>query len=124
VSMESCSPISARITSSISASRDSRGCWNRWIWCLNLVGGYVHRRSWPLLRPGGVLVSVVGGTDLARPPGGVQVVFFVVETDRRLLVEIAAGSTTTKAAGGLAGKVALKVKADRSWVQPAGRVAR
>ena len=102
--------------------------------------------SWRLrLRPGGAPVSVVGGTDLARPPGGVRVVLFVVAPDRPLLVEIArridnhelrsvlgrtfaledgARAFEARAAGGIAGKVALKVNADRSWVQPAGPVAR
>jgi hypothetical protein len=111
----------------------------------DLVGGNIPRRSCPLLRPGGALGRVVGRADLARPPGGVRVIFFVVEPDLRLLVEIAhridnhelcpklgrtfdledgARAFEAKAAGGIAGKVASKVNADRSWVQPAGLVAR
>ena len=39
-------------------------------------------------------------------------------------LEYDARAFEAKAAGGIAGKVASKLNADRSWVQPAGPVAR
>ncbi|MFD8733716.1 NADP-dependent oxidoreductase [Streptomyces sp. NPDC059618] len=54
---------------------------------LDTVGGDVQARSWKVLRPGGVLVSVV---EPPRPPEGVdaRAVFFVVEPDRAGLEEL------------------------------------
>ncbi|MFD5813285.1 NADP-dependent oxidoreductase [Streptomyces sp. NPDC127038] len=54
---------------------------------LDTVGGDVQDRSWKVLRPGGVLVSVV---EPPRPPEGVdaRAVFFVVEPDRAGLEEL------------------------------------
>jgi hypothetical protein len=43
---------------------------------------------------------------------------------RMFALEDGARAFEAKAAGGIAGKVALKVNADRSWVQQAGPVAR
>jgi NADPH:quinone reductase-like Zn-dependent oxidoreductase len=54
----------------------------------DLVGGEVTRRSWAVIRPGGVLVSVVA--PLAETgPRGASGVFFVVEPDRAALTELA-----------------------------------
>jgi len=52
----------------------------------DVIGGDIGRRSARLVRPGGVLVSVVGPSE-ARPADG-QVIDFVVEADRAQLVEI------------------------------------
>jgi NADPH:quinone reductase-like Zn-dependent oxidoreductase len=54
----------------------------------DLVGGEVTRRSWAVIRPGGVLVSVVASlAETGRP--GARGVFFVVEPDRAALAELA-----------------------------------
>jgi NADPH:quinone reductase-like Zn-dependent oxidoreductase len=52
----------------------------------DVVGGEIQKRSAGLIRPGGVLVSVVGPVE-ARPTGGLAV-DFVVESDRAQLTEI------------------------------------
>jgi NADPH:quinone reductase-like Zn-dependent oxidoreductase len=49
------------------------------------VGGDTQTRSWAVLRPGGVLVSIVSPPDPAHEGG----VFFVVEPDRTGLEELA-----------------------------------
>ena len=90
----------------------------------------VAERSWPLVRPGGTLVTVVGGVPRGRPRGDARWVWFVVEADRRLLAELArsidAGELHpvlggvfplydaprafgAKLRGGVPGKVALQV---------------
>ena len=53
---------------------------------LDVIGGDIGRRSAALVRPGGVLVSVVGPPE-ARPESGLAV-DFVVESDRAQLTEI------------------------------------
>ena len=57
----------------------------------DLVGGEVLERSWSLLKPDGVLVSVVDDpNESAKPrPNGARGVFFVVEAYRRELEELA-----------------------------------
>ena len=52
----------------------------------DVIGGAIQERSAALIRPGGVLVSVVGPVE-ARPTDGSSV-DFVVESDRRQLTEI------------------------------------
>ncbi|WP_270886050.1 NADP-dependent oxidoreductase [Pedococcus sp. 5OH_020] len=52
----------------------------------DLIGGEVQKRSARLIRPGGVLVSIVGPVE-ARPADG-RAVDFVVESDRGQLREI------------------------------------
>ncbi|MFF3446149.1 NADP-dependent oxidoreductase [Streptomyces sp. NPDC002667] len=54
---------------------------------LDTVGGDVQARSWQVLRPGGVLVSVVAPPE---PPEGTdaRAVYFVVEPDRAGLEEL------------------------------------
>ena len=100
---------------------------------LDLVGGDVALRSWPLVRPGGTLVTAVGGVRRGRPRPDARWVFFVVEPDRRLLAELARsidagelrpvlGATfplsegrrafEAKLDGGVPGKVALSVVED------------
>ena len=57
----------------------------------DLIGGEVLERSWSVLKPGGVLVSVVqdpGASALARRADA-RSVFFVVEADRAELSELA-----------------------------------
>src|SRR5215217_3557686 len=54
----------------------------------DLVGGDVRRRSWAVVKPGGVLVSVVGPLEGAGRPGA-SGVFFVVEPDRAVLTKLA-----------------------------------
>jgi len=54
----------------------------------DLVGGEIRRRSWALLKPGGVLVSVVEPPEEAGRSGAGGV-FFVVEPDRAALTELA-----------------------------------
>jgi len=53
---------------------------------LDVIGGDVQQRSARLIRPGGVLVSIVGPPE-ARPDDGLAV-DFVVEADRAQLTEI------------------------------------
>jgi NADPH:quinone reductase-like Zn-dependent oxidoreductase len=101
---------------------------------LDLVGGEVAGRSWPLVKPGGVLVSVVGGAAVAPPRQDARWVFFVVEADRAQLAELGrrvdAGALRpvvggvlplaegrqafqAKQHGGLPGKVVLRVADER-----------
>ena len=55
---------------------------------LDLVGGDVAGRSWPLVSPGGTLVTVVGGTAVGPPRQDARWVFFVVEANRAELAEL------------------------------------
>jgi NADPH:quinone reductase-like Zn-dependent oxidoreductase len=55
---------------------------------LDLVGGDLAGRSWPLVRPGGALVTVVGGTPAGAPRADAHWLFFVVEPDRARLAEL------------------------------------
>jgi NADPH:quinone reductase-like Zn-dependent oxidoreductase len=98
----------------------------------DLVGGEVLERSWSVLKPDGVLVSVVGDpNESTQPrPNGARGVFFVVEAYRRELEELArridAGQLRPilgkvvplgsgqdafrrKASGGIPGKTVLEV---------------
>jgi len=52
----------------------------------DVIGGEIQERSAALIRPGGILVSVVGPVE-ARPTDG-AVIDFVVESDRAQLAEI------------------------------------
>jgi len=54
----------------------------------DVVGGEIRSRSWSLVRPGGVLVSVVPPPEGSRHPRA-RGVFFVVEPDRAALAELA-----------------------------------
>jgi NADPH:quinone reductase-like Zn-dependent oxidoreductase len=54
----------------------------------DLVGGEIRERSWAVVKPGGVLVSVVSPPEEAGRPGA-RGVFFVVEPDRAALAELA-----------------------------------
>ena len=54
----------------------------------DLVGGQIRKRSWAVVKPGGVLVSVVDLLEEARHQGA-RGVFFVVEPDRAALAELA-----------------------------------
>jgi NADPH:quinone reductase-like Zn-dependent oxidoreductase len=55
---------------------------------LDLVGNNVAQRSWPLVKPGGVLVTVVGSAAVAAPRPDARWVFFVVEPNRAQLAEL------------------------------------
>jgi NADPH:quinone reductase-like Zn-dependent oxidoreductase len=80
---------------------------------LDLVGGELASRSWPLVRPGGVLVTVVGGTPAGTPRPDVRWVFFVVEADRAQLAELAHQVDTGS----------LRPVVGRSWPLAEGRQA-
>jgi NADPH:quinone reductase-like Zn-dependent oxidoreductase len=53
----------------------------------DLIGGEVLNRSWPMLRPGGSIVSVVEAPNVER--ADVTCVLFVVEPNREQLTELA-----------------------------------
>jgi NADPH:quinone reductase-like Zn-dependent oxidoreductase len=55
---------------------------------LDVIGGEIRRRSWALVKPGGVLVSIVPPPEEVRHPGA-RGVLFVVEPDRAALAELA-----------------------------------
>jgi NADPH:quinone reductase-like Zn-dependent oxidoreductase len=57
----------------------------------DLVGGEVLERSWSVLKPGGILVSVVQDPDesVQARRSGARGAFFVVEADRGELVDLA-----------------------------------
>jgi NADPH:quinone reductase-like Zn-dependent oxidoreductase len=55
---------------------------------LDVIGGEIRRRSWALVKSGGVLVSVVPPPEEVRHPGA-RGVFFIVEPDRAALSELA-----------------------------------
>jgi NADPH:quinone reductase-like Zn-dependent oxidoreductase len=53
---------------------------------LDPIGGEIQRRSWSLLKPGGVLVSIAGeGIEVPRDRRGL---FFIVKADRQELIKI------------------------------------
>ena len=54
----------------------------------DLVGGEVQERSWAVVKPGGVLVTVVAPLEQSERRG-VHGVYFVVEPDRTMLAELA-----------------------------------
>ena len=53
---------------------------------LDTIGGEVQRRSWPLLKPGGVLVSIAG--EGIEVPADRRGLFFIVKADRQELIKI------------------------------------
>jgi NADPH:quinone reductase-like Zn-dependent oxidoreductase len=55
---------------------------------LDVIGGEIRRRSWTLLKAGGVLVSVVPPPEETRHPAA-RGIFFIVEPDRTTLAELA-----------------------------------
>ena len=92
----------------------------------DLIGGDVLRRSWPMLRPGGSIVSIVDAPNAER--ADVNCLLFVVEPNGEQLAELArridteglrpvVGNVgalsdgprlwTKKVAGGIPGKVVL-----------------
>ena len=57
---------------------------------VDLVGGATQQRSWPVLKPGGVLVSLASPPDQREADGhGVRGVYFIVEPDAAELRSIA-----------------------------------
>jgi NADPH:quinone reductase-like Zn-dependent oxidoreductase len=56
---------------------------------LDTVGGETQVRSWGVLKPGGMLVSVVAAPSHEQAAAqGVRAVFFIVEPDRQQLIEV------------------------------------
>ena len=53
---------------------------------LDTIGGEIQHRSWSLLKPGGVLVSIAG--ESIEVPRDRRGLFFIVTADRRELIEI------------------------------------
>jgi NADPH:quinone reductase-like Zn-dependent oxidoreductase len=53
---------------------------------LDTIGGEIQRRSWSLLKPGGVLVSIAG--ESIEVPGDRRGLFFIVKADRQELIKI------------------------------------
>src|SRR5262249_44280763 len=57
---------------------------------LDAVGGDTQERSWRVLRPGGILVTIVSGASPEKAREyGVRGVFFIVKPTRAQLIEIA-----------------------------------
>jgi NADPH:quinone reductase-like Zn-dependent oxidoreductase len=57
---------------------------------LDTIGGETMERSWSVLRPGGVLVTLVGSIAEDQPRAhGVRGIFFIVTPNRAQLIEIA-----------------------------------
>jgi NADPH:quinone reductase-like Zn-dependent oxidoreductase len=56
---------------------------------VDVAGGDLARRSWPLVRSGGTLVTAVGGVPEGERRDDARWIFFVVEADRSTLVELA-----------------------------------
>jgi NADPH:quinone reductase-like Zn-dependent oxidoreductase len=80
----------------------------------DLVGGEVLQRSWPMLRPGGSIVSVVDAPDAQR--ADVNSLLFVVEPNRDQLTELSrrldAGSFRP-----VVGKVGALLDGPRLWAE-------
>jgi NADPH:quinone reductase-like Zn-dependent oxidoreductase len=56
---------------------------------LDTVGGETQVRSWRVLKPGGMLVSIVAAPSREQAAAhGVCAVFFIVEPDRQQLIEV------------------------------------
>jgi NADPH:quinone reductase-like Zn-dependent oxidoreductase len=53
---------------------------------LDTIGGEIQRRSWSLLKPGGVLVSIAG--ESIEVPADRRGLFFIVKADRQELTKI------------------------------------
>jgi len=57
---------------------------------LDMVGGDTRDRSFRVIKPGGILVSVVSEPVPANPPNDIRAIFFLVEVTSNRLQEIAA----------------------------------
>lgn len=57
---------------------------------LDMVGGETKKRSFHIIKPGGILVSVVSGASVQDPPAPVRSVFFLVEVTTQRLDELTA----------------------------------
>jgi NADPH:quinone reductase-like Zn-dependent oxidoreductase len=56
---------------------------------LDTIGGEIQRRSWSLLKPGGVLVSIAGeGIEVPADVRDRRGLFFIVKADRQELIKI------------------------------------
>jgi NADPH:quinone reductase-like Zn-dependent oxidoreductase len=56
---------------------------------LDTIGGEIQRRSWSLLKPGGVLVSIAGeGIEVPSDVRDRRGLFFIVKADRQELIKI------------------------------------
>jgi NADPH:quinone reductase-like Zn-dependent oxidoreductase len=85
----------------------------------DLVGGDVLHRSWPMLRPGGAMVSVVEAPDDGR--SDVDNLLFVVEPNREQLTELARRIESVRP---VVGKVGTLPDGPRLWAEKiAGGIA-
>jgi NADPH:quinone reductase-like Zn-dependent oxidoreductase len=85
----------------------------------DLVGGDVLHRSWPMLRPGGAMVSVVEAPDDGR--ADVDNLLFVVEPNREQLTELARRIESVRP---VVGKVGTLPDGPRLWAEKiAGGIA-
>jgi NADPH:quinone reductase-like Zn-dependent oxidoreductase len=80
----------------------------------DLVGGDVLHRSWPMLRPGGSLVSIVEAPNAER--ADVNALFFVVEPNREQLTELA-GRVDTEPLRPVVGNVGALSDGPRLWAE-------
>jgi NADPH:quinone reductase-like Zn-dependent oxidoreductase len=80
----------------------------------DLVGGDVLHRSWPTLRPGGSLVSIVEAPNAER--ADVNTLFFVVEPNREQLTELAR-RINTESLRPVVGSVGALSDGPRLWAE-------
>jgi NADPH:quinone reductase-like Zn-dependent oxidoreductase len=80
----------------------------------DLVGGDVIHRSWPTLRPGGWLVSIVEAPHVER--ADVNALYFVVEPNREQLTELARRIDTERLRP-VVGKVGVLSDGPRLWAE-------
>jgi NADPH:quinone reductase-like Zn-dependent oxidoreductase len=78
----------------------------------DLIGGDAVHRSWPMLRPGGTLVSVVEAAESGR--ADVNSLFFVVEPNGEQLTELANRSDELRP---VVGKVGTLADGARLWTE-------
>lgn len=80
----------------------------------DLVGGDVLHRSWPMLRPGGSIVSIVEAPNAER--ADVKCLLFVVEPNREQLTELAR-RIDTESLRPVVGNVGALLDGPRLWAE-------